>query len=289
MEYPPDTSFCSDLGLSGRLDADNRYLVPTKAMYFAPRIGLAWDVFGTGKTSVRGGFGIFYSRERVSPGLGVGQNPPLSGSGSVTRTLDSNPSSPARRGAAYGTPGNAFEQKAANSHNYQWNMSFQQELFKNTVLEVAYVGNQGKDLVGQTNLNEIPLEDRRTSPSYGTGPARPTVSTTAARRRRHGQRPQRQHRALDPRPRVDLPRSAGRAHQPVRPGLGRSRSPTPTSKVLANTGIANADGPGLSANNAYTDSRIPTSIVRAAATTARTCSAAASCSACRSSRTRARS
>ncbi len=256
MEYPPDTSFCSDLGLSGGTTHENRYLVPTKAMYFAPRIGLAWDVFGTGKTSLRGGFGIFYNRERMSPGLGVGQNPPLSGSGSAVRTLDSNTVVTGQASAAYGTPGNAYEQKAANSHNYQWNMSLQQELWKNTVLEVAYVGNQGKDLVGQTNLNEVPLEDRLNFALYGNGRfpngqyGRPLVDD-ATGNGLNG------NIALWTHGRESIYHGLQVA-MTTRFGQGSVASLAYTyAKVLANTGIANADGPGLSSLNAYTDSLNP--------------------------------
>jgi hypothetical protein len=167
MEYPEGTSFCQDAGLTGGSTGVNRYLVPTKAMYFAPRVGLAWDVFGTGRTSLRGGFGIFYNRERVSPGLGVGQNPPLSGTANVVRKLDSTTVVSGNAAPAYGAPGSSYDQVAANSHNYQWNMSFQQEIAKNTVLEVAYVGNKGVDQVGFSNLNEIPPAERLNYSLYG--------------------------------------------------------------------------------------------------------------------------
>jgi hypothetical protein len=44
---------------------------------FAPRLGFAWDVFGDGKTSVRGGYGVFY--ESINADSLAQENPPFSG------------------------------------------------------------------------------------------------------------------------------------------------------------------------------------------------------------------
>jgi hypothetical protein len=248
MTYAPGKNPCPALGLAGGSEAENRYLVPTKLLYFGPRVGLAWDVFGTGKTSLRGGFGIFYQRERVSPGLGIGQNPPLTGVGAVTRTLESNQPVVGQVSASYGAPGNALEQKAANSHNYQWNASLQHEILKNTVLEVAYVGNRGVDLVGQVNLNEIAPENRAQFARSNAASLRPlngvgSIGNNTVALWTHGR---------------DSIYHGLQTSITSRFGQGSVLSLAYTwSKVLTNTGISNADGPGLSVNNAYTDSTHP--------------------------------
>ena len=100
---------------------------------------------------------------------------------------------------------------------------------------------------------------------------------------------QRQHRALDARPRVDLPRSAGRADQPLRPGLGRFSRLHLVEGPRRTRASRTRTAPASARTTPRSTARIPTSTGRAAATTARTSSAAASCSVCRSSRTRARS
>ena len=56
-------------------------LAPADLNNFAPRIGLAWDVFGTGKTSVRAGYGIYY--ESVNADSLAQENPPFAGFGSA--------------------------------------------------------------------------------------------------------------------------------------------------------------------------------------------------------------
>src|SRR5258706_7285434 len=79
VEYPPGTNPCPGLGLQGGSNGPNRQLIPTKPLWFAPRLGLAWDVNGDGKMAIRAGVGRFYQRDRVSPGLVVGTTPPSSG------------------------------------------------------------------------------------------------------------------------------------------------------------------------------------------------------------------
>ena len=248
IEYPPGTNPCPAQGLAGGTDGPNRQLVPTKLLWIAPRVGLAWDVYGDGKMAIRAGVGRFYQRDRVSPGLGVGTSPPFSGSSSLVRTLNSATVVSGNPAPAFGSATNALEQEASNTNYWQWNAAVEREIVKKTVIELAYVGSKGVDLFGQTNLNEVAPQNRLAYALTGSTAYRPLGNVEGIG---DGNVALWQHNR-------DSIYHSLQAALITRFAEGSQMSLAYTwSKILANTGVANADGPGLSNNNAYTDSTQP--------------------------------
>ncbi len=157
---PQGTNWCQEAGFRGGTVADNRSLLPSNNHLIAPRVGFAWDVSGDGKTAIRAGLGQFYLRERLSPGLNIAGNPPFVTIRTGTRALDSAaPPCDGCFGDSGGAPASGREQSAATPHNWQWNVGVEREVLKNTTLHLAYVGNKGKDLLGQYDANQVPNGD----------------------------------------------------------------------------------------------------------------------------------
>jgi hypothetical protein len=137
---------------------------------FAPRFGFAWDPFGNGRNSVRGGYGIFYSSRSL-------QNVGGGGPGYVlTLALDPVPGGLANPyGAIGGNPypfdaPSTIEQRAQfrftrpvstgswspgwrNGVVQQWNFSLQREVVPSWVVTAAYVGSKGNHLEGDNQIN----------------------------------------------------------------------------------------------------------------------------------------
>ena len=152
---PPGTSWCKDAGAKGGSTGPNRSLFPEDYNNIAPRIGAAWDVNGDGKSAVRAGLGQFFLRERLSPGLNVGNNPPFIKNVNGLRTLDSNADPCGCFGTTLGAPNSGREQSAKTPNNWQWNVSYQREILKHTTFEVGYVGNKGLDLLRTADINQV--------------------------------------------------------------------------------------------------------------------------------------
>jgi hypothetical protein len=117
--------------------------------YYEPRVGVAYDIFGTGKTVIRGGFASFRYQVAVND---VG-GPTNLASGIFAANVynltsyDAINSVPApATPSANGTVISAFQQGDNRTpYTNDWNISVAQALPWRSVLEVSYVGNQSRN------------------------------------------------------------------------------------------------------------------------------------------------
>ncbi|HEY3122310.1 MAG TPA: carboxypeptidase regulatory-like domain-containing protein [Vicinamibacteria bacterium] len=159
MLLPPGSNACRDAGLRGGKPGPNRALAKTNS-YFAPRLGIAWDVSGNGKMAVRAGLGQFYERESLQNGLNLGFNPPFSGTLLGSRTLDSKAEPFGDAFAAdEGIPQYGLDTSGKMGYTWQWNLTVQREIARNTTLEVGYVGSKGSHLQRSHDANQVPPGD----------------------------------------------------------------------------------------------------------------------------------
>jgi len=160
MLVPPGSNACQNLGLKGGKAGPNASLAETNS-YFAPRLGIAWDVKGDGKTAVRAGVGRFIERESLQNGLNLGFNPPFNNSQVGSRTLDSNAEPfPGAFASNQGLPQYGLDTSGQFGYTWQWNASVQREIAHNTTLEVGYVGTKGSRLLWPYDANQVPAASR---------------------------------------------------------------------------------------------------------------------------------
>ncbi len=155
----PGTDPCGDANkkfgttFSSGTPGPGNNLVHNNNHLFAPRIGVAWDVRGDGKTAVRLGFGQFFQRERVSRYTLVANAPFAVTTNNYVRALGGATPSSLTGGSA--SPSGGYDPAPLLPNSLQWNLTVEQNLAPNTVLQMSYVANRGIHLTSNYDTNFI--------------------------------------------------------------------------------------------------------------------------------------
>jgi outer membrane receptor protein involved in Fe transport len=127
---------------------------------FAPRVGLAWDIFGDGRTSFRTGYGISYERNFGNVTFNVIQNPPnyavVQIQGVPGLTVTPNNSGPLSGTGTVPLPATSLRAVDPNidpAYSQFWSAAIERELLPNTVLSLEYSGSRGIHLYDIANIN----------------------------------------------------------------------------------------------------------------------------------------
>ncbi|MGA7574842.1 MAG: TonB-dependent receptor [Terriglobales bacterium] len=174
---------------------------PTNYNNLSPRVGIAWDIFGKGKTVFRSGFGIIFEQPSIRTfmfnGGGLNLNPSgvpyvdqngnlQNPTGTITSFLQESsdgsqinwnsagPIFPSAAGNQCSVNSQcslfAVDQHLKTPYVMNWNFNVQQELTRSTLLQIGYVANHGVKLYSITDINQVnpnsPLESDPNNPNF---------------------------------------------------------------------------------------------------------------------------
>lgn len=166
-------------GLSGLYEPDHKD--------FAPRLSVAWDVFGTGKTVLRSGYGVFFDAFSQDFFLGHLPYPPFFDPGPAYNAIGTSQIIPASATGTiasgvpvYGAPSCGsvecdifgFDRNIKTPYMENYNLNIEQQIASKVVLQVGYVGSRGHRLFRFVDLSQpsaatIFATDCPNSPSPG--------------------------------------------------------------------------------------------------------------------------
>jgi hypothetical protein len=136
---------------------------------FAPRVGFAYDIFGDGKTSLRGGFGMSYERNFGNVTYNSSFNPPASGvlsatcpatTASCTTLVTNAPLGPLGLPSTPASPLPPVELRFVDNNirtaqTQFWSVALQRSVARNSFVELGYSGAHGVHLYDLNNVNNV--------------------------------------------------------------------------------------------------------------------------------------
>jgi len=137
-----------------------KYVYQASKHDFAPRVGLAWDPFGKGTTSVRTGYGIYYDQIPLSSIELQALNPPYQQTTTINLTTMDQPL-PAGQAISIVAAAGASTVRGIQPHfltpyMQHWSLDVQHQIGSKTIVTVGYFGSKGTHLIGYAEYNDLP-------------------------------------------------------------------------------------------------------------------------------------
>ncbi len=195
VNSPPGLLYPGDKTPSGSVVPKS--VVASQLGHVTPRVGFAYDVFGNGKTSIRGGYGMFYDTPELYAYNNINDQSPFSFTVNFLSGSFDNPyagrsqynvfpfAGDFQKDSAFQLPFTAAALQATQPLPYEqnWNLTIERQFGQDWLVRASYVGTKGTHLWGDYDAN---------APIYNQA-----LSLTANRQNVQARRPRRQYQALD--------------------------------------------------------------------------------------------
>ncbi len=132
---------------------------------FEPRVGIAWDPFGDGRTSVRAGYALLTDQPMTSVVSSTSTNPPLAIPLTFSGTIRLD--NAINLAQAAGVAPQSINHDFGNAYLQSWNLNVQRELTPNLAFMIGYFGSKGTHLIVRRNINQ-PINGVRPFPNLSS-------------------------------------------------------------------------------------------------------------------------